>query len=127
MIGIENITTFILNLKTTVPALRCKKSVSICMKFIKEIIHNQFGSIMSDQLGQLAREYSELPLAIKWAYAPRECHPASEIIRKIKEGIHTIMCEKYLSYLRYKIKRTIPSMRYQFYYYFCLVVRLIHH
>lgn len=56
------------------------------MKFIKEIIHNQLGSIKSDQLGQLAREYRELPLVIKWACAPRECHPASEIIRKIKEG-----------------------------------------
>lgn len=56
------------------------------MKLIKQIIHKQMGNIQSHQLVELIREHSELPLVIKWACAPRECHPASQIIKKIKEG-----------------------------------------
>ena len=81
------------------------------MKFIKEIIHDQLGSIKSDQLGQLAREHSELPLVIKWACAPRECHPASEIIRKIKEGDpHDYVREVFiLSAAYHKLKEQYPA------------------
>jgi hypothetical protein len=55
------------------------------MKILKDIIA-QMGYITSDQLGTLAREHSSLPVVIKWAMAPRQQVPASEVIKTISEG-----------------------------------------
>mgnify|MGYP001363012445 FL=1 len=55
------------------------------MKILKEIIA-QMGYITSEQLGTLAREHSSLPVVIKWAMAPRQQVPASEVIKTISEG-----------------------------------------
>ena len=55
------------------------------MKILKEIIA-QMGYITSEQLGTLAREHSSLPVVIKWAMAPRQQVPASEVIKAMSEG-----------------------------------------
>ena len=55
------------------------------MKILKDIIA-QMGYITSEQLGTLAREHSSLPVVIKWAMAPRQQVPASEVIKTISEG-----------------------------------------
>ena len=67
--------------------LDIKKSSVILeyMKILKEIIA-QMGYITSEQLGTLAREHSSLPVVIKWAMAPRQQVPASEVIKTISEG-----------------------------------------
>ena len=55
------------------------------MKILKDIIA-QMGYITSEQLGTLAREHSSLPVVIKWAMAPRQQVPASEVIKTISQG-----------------------------------------
>lgn len=55
------------------------------MKILKDII-NQMGSVTSEQLKEVSRDYGKIPLVIKWAYAPRQQFLASQIIQKIEEG-----------------------------------------
>jgi len=51
---------------------------------IKKIIEN-YGFVIESELAELAKEYPNLPLVIKWSASPRSIHLAKDVARVIKE------------------------------------------
>ena len=66
------------------------------MKVLKEII-KQLGYVTSDQLPTMAKEYSYVPLVIKWGYKERQQFFASEIKSKIEAEEDDYVREVFMS------------------------------
>ena len=53
------------------------------MKLLKEIVA-QWGNVNAEQCQELASNFPDTPLIIKWGYLPREACPASRVAHRIE-------------------------------------------